>query len=102
MSSAVTAVEHGDVHALALGRSVPRANSAASTPCAANRPGRDVGDRDAEPERRAVLGAGDAHQAAFGLHHRVVAGFLRRGPDLAESRDRAVDQARMPARATRS
>ena len=55
---------------------VSRAISAASTPCAANMPVDDVGDRDAEPIRRAVRSAGDAHQAAFGLHHGVVARFV--------------------------
>ena len=46
-------------------------------PCAANMPGHDVGDRDAEPERRSIGRAGDAHQAAFGLHDGVVSRLLR-------------------------
>ena len=50
-----------------------RANSANAIALRREHAGDDVGDRHAEPERRAVGGAGDAHQAAFGLHHRVVA-----------------------------
>ena len=60
--------------------------------------GRDVGDRDAEPEGRTVGRAGDAHQAALGLHHRVVTGLGPPGTRLPESRDGAVDDARMPHR----
>ena len=62
-------------------------------PCAANMPGDDVGDRDAEPERRAIGVAGDAHQPALGLHHRVVSRLVPPRPGLAEARDRAVDDA---------
>ena len=53
----------------------------------------DVDDGDAQAIRRAVGGTGDAHQAALGLHHRVVAGFFASGAGLAVARDRAVDDA---------
>ena len=58
--------------------------------------GDDVGDGDAEPERRAVGGAGDAHQPALGLHHRVVARLVAPRAGLAEAGDRAVDEPRVP------
>ena len=72
-----------------------RANSAASTPCAANIP--ETMSTMATPSRygRPVGGAGDAHQAAFGLHHRVVAGLVAPRAGLAVARDRAVDDARV-------
>ncbi len=39
--------------------------------------------------------AGDAHQAAHGLHHQVIAGAFGIRPVLAEAGDGAVDQARV-------
>jgi len=56
----------------------------------------DVGNRHAEPERRAVGRARDAHQAALGLHHGVVARLVPSRTGLAEPRDGAVDQAGIP------
>ena len=48
--------------------------------------------------RRTVGGAGDAHQPAFGLHDRVVAGLLPARSGVAEAGDRAVDQPRIARR----
>src|SRR6185503_9669742 len=72
----------------------------------ANRDGRvhardDVGDRDTRSlraaARRAVGLAGNAHHSAHALDHEVIAGPLAVRTGLAESGDRAVDQARMHA-----
>ena len=45
----------------------------------------DVGDRHAEPVGRTIGGSGDAHQTAFCLDDRIVAGFLAPWAGLAES-----------------
>src|SRR5262245_64763283 len=59
--------------------------------------GDQIGDRDAgllRPAARAVVAlAGDAHQAAHALDHEVVARALAPRPGVAETGDRAVDQA---------
>ena len=56
-----------------------------------------VGHGDPGPERpaaRLAVGvAGDAHQPAHGLGHEVVAGAVLVGAGLAETGDRAIDQA---------
>ena len=58
----------------------------------------DIGDRDAEAERRAIGSARDAHQPAFGLHDGVVARLGASRSGLPEARDRAIDEPRMPWR----
>ena len=54
--------------------------------------GHQIGDRDADPKRRTVRIASDAHQAALGLHDRVVAGLESPRPRLSEAGDRRVNQ----------
>ena len=44
-----------------------------------------LGNRHAKPERRTVCRSGDAHQPAFGLHHRIVAGLRAPRTGLAEA-----------------
>ncbi len=58
--------------------------------------GHDVRDGHAQPIGRAVAVAGDAHQAAFSLNHRVVAGFVASRAGLSVAGDRGVHQAWMP------
>jgi len=53
--------------------------------------GRDVGDGDADLDRRAILVARDAHQPAHGRHHDVVTGAIAVRARLSEARDRGVD-----------
>ena len=61
-------------------------------PLRGERAGDDIANRDAEAIRWAISRAGDAHQAALGLNHRVVAGFLPSRSRLTEARDGTVDQ----------
>ena len=62
-------------------------------------PGRDVADRDADARRRPVGIAGEAHDAAHGLHDHVERRPLAQRPGVAEARRRRVDQPRASARA---
>ena len=55
--------------------------------------GQHVHQRHADLVGRAVLGAGDRHQAGLGLGHEVVAGPAGRLAPRAEAGDRAVDDA---------
>jgi hypothetical protein len=55
-------------------------------------PGSDVGDGDADPDRRAVFHPGDAHHPRLGLHDDVVRRPVLVGPPFPVSRHRTVDQ----------
>ena len=72
-----------------------RSISAASMATAAYMPGKDVGEGDADLHRLAIRLAGKMHDAAHRLDQEVVAGTRRVRPGLAESRDRAIDEARI-------
>src|SRR4029078_9309586 len=54
-----------------------------------------IRDRQSEAVRRSISRSGDAHEAAFGLQHGVVASFLPARPLIAKPGDRAVQEARM-------
>ena len=54
--------------------------------------GQVIGDRHADPRRRAVPMAGDVHQPALALDDGVVARQVLLGADLSVAGDRAVDQ----------
>jgi hypothetical protein len=56
---------------------------------------REVGQRHAGLDRRAVGLAGHAHHAGGGLDRQVEAAFLPRGPSWPIGRDRAVHQRRL-------
>ena len=90
-------VEHADVDRLAAPRALARKERERDA-LRREHARDDVGDRDAEPHRGPVGGAGDAHQPALGLNHRVVAGLAGARSGLAETGDRAVHEPRMPRR----
>ena len=58
--------------------------------------GEDVTDRSANADRLAGARAGDAHQAAERLHDDVVSGSVGVAAGVAETRQRSVDQPRVP------
>ena len=60
--------------------------------------GDQIGDRVADFHRRAIRETGEVHDARLGLDHEVVARAVRLGARLAESRHRAVHQARVQTR----
>ncbi len=57
---------------------------------------RHVDDGKADLHRRPFDRAGDAHDPALGLDDEIVAGAVTVGPGLAVTRDRTVDQTRVP------
>ena len=69
-------VEHRHVHVLPLAGRVPR-EQRQQDPLGGEHPRDDVHDGDAEPVRRPVGGAGDAHEPALALEHRIVARLRR-------------------------
>ena len=75
-----------------------RASSASVMPCAANMP--LTMSAMATPRRNCWSSriAGDAHQAAFSLHHSIIASLALPRAGLSESGDRAVDQTRVRRR----
>ena len=97
MSSAATESSIDDVHVLPLAGRVPR-EQRQQDPLGGEHPRDDVHDGDAEPVRRPVGGAGDAHEPALALEHRVVARLRRARAILAVPRERRVDQPRMRGR----
>ena len=60
-------------------------------------PREQIRDRDPDARRAALVGAGEAHQAAHGLRDRVEAGAARVRAVGAEARDAAHHEARMAA-----
>ena len=92
----VDAQRHGGfqqrrLHPLALARPVPGLQGAQHTDGEVE-PGADVGDGERNAVGRAVLGAGDRHQARHGLDDQVEAAATGIGAGLAETRDRPQHQ----------
>src|SRR4029453_2127705 len=61
-------------------------------------PGGEIEERHAGADRRAARLAGDGHDAAEGLHQRLVAGAVLARAGASERRDRAVHQPRVDRR----
>ena len=57
----------------------------------AEQPGREVGDRNADPHRALARRAGDRHQPAHALRDLIEARALAIGTVLAEAGDAAID-----------
>ena len=74
---------------------VARPARAATIASAAVRPPTRVADREADPQRRGLRRAGDAHHAGQALDDLVVGGRLAHRAGLAEAADRAVDEPRV-------
>ncbi|KAF5299039.1 hypothetical protein FQA39_LY19195 [Lamprigera yunnana] len=91
-------VEQGHVDVLAFAAAVARIQRGQDG-AAREDAGEHISHRYAHFQRAAarftVGVAGDAHQAAHGLHHQVVARTRRVGAGLAEAGDGAVDEARV-------
>ncbi|MPM98465.1 hypothetical protein SDC9_145653 [bioreactor metagenome] len=87
------AVQHGDIHALALAR------ACAAQQCRLGadhrvQPSAQVADRHAHTARARIGAAGHAHHATHRLHHHVIGWLFAVRPGLAEARDRHHDQLR--------
>ena len=85
-------IQHPDVDALPNAKALARQQRGGDALCAIETR-HHVGDRHAQPVTGAIGIPGDAHQPAFGLHHRVVPGFVAARTGLAIAGDRGVDQA---------
>ena len=91
-------IQQRHVDVLALAGAVPHLDGGQNG-AAGVHAGEQVGQRHAHPQRaaagRLVGTPGDAHHAAHGLDHQVVAGARGVGTVLSKAGDRAVNQARV-------
>src|SRR5438046_7446511 len=90
-------LEERAVHALAEARPLP-VEQRVHDPERAEDARRQIEERDAAADGRAVGLARDRHDAAEGLHERLVAGAVGAGSRAPEGRDRAVDEPRVDGR----
>ena len=85
------AIQHADIHVLSPPGPIARIQREDDA-LSGQQAGDQIRDGDADAERRTIGRAGHAHEAAFRLHHRVVARLMPPRSGLAETGDRAIDQ----------
>ena len=85
------AIEHRDVELHALARHRPPVERAVDAD-GGEEAGHDIADGASHPCRRAAGLAGQAHDAAHGLHHHVIGRPAGVGPGVAEARARRIDK----------